>query len=46
MIKKYNLFLLKEAISMSNEDIVEILKSLESEDNKNAALINRLVKQK
>jgi len=43
MIKKYNMFLLNENISMSNEDIIEILKSLETEDNKNSALINRLV---
>lgn len=40
MITKYNLYL--ENIAMSNEDIVEILKSLETEDNRNAALINRL----
>lgn len=32
-----------ENISMSNYDIIEILKSLETEDNKNAALISRLV---
>ena len=43
MIKKYEMFLLNEGISMSNEDIIEILKSLETEDNKNSKLINRLV---
>ena len=42
MIIKYNLFL-AESITMSNEDVVDILKSLETEDNKNAALIKRLV---
>lgn len=46
MIKNYNLFLIKEGITMSNEDIIEILKSLETEDNKNAALINKLVNHK
>jgi len=37
------MFLLNENISMSNEDIIEILKSLETEDNKNSILIKRLV---
>jgi len=46
MIKDYNLFLLKEAISMSNQDIVEIIKSLETKDNKNFALIKKLVNHK
>ena len=43
MIKNYNLYLLNEGVTVSNEDIVDILKSLESKDNKNAALIKRLV---
>jgi len=42
MIIKYNLFL-AESITMSNEDVVDILKSLETEDNKNSVLINRLI---
>jgi hypothetical protein len=46
MIKDYNLFLLKEAITMSNEDIVEIIKSLETKNNKNAVLIKKLVNHK
>lgn len=40
---KYKIFLLNESITMSNEDIVEIIKSLETEDNKNEKLIKRLV---
>ena len=43
MIKNYNLFLINEGITISNDDIVDIIKSLESEDNKNSLLINRLV---
>ena len=43
MIKNYNLFLINEGITLENDDIIDIIKSLESEDNKNAALINRLV---
>lgn len=46
MIKNYNLFLINEGITMSNEDIVDILISLETEDNRNAALINKLVNHK
>lgn len=46
MIKNYNLFLINEGITISNEDIVEIIKSLETEDNKNASLINKLVNHK
>lgn len=43
MIKKYNLFLMNEGISMSNEDIVEIIKHLEDNESKNSALIKKLV---
>jgi len=43
MIKNYNIFLLNEGITLSIEDVIEILEKLESEDNKNQALINKLV---
>jgi len=43
MIKKYNLFLINEGITFSNDDIIDIIRSLESEDNKNSALIKKLV---
>lgn len=42
MIKSYNLFLL-ENVKLSNDDIIEIIKSLETGDNKNSKLINKLV---
>lgn len=42
MIKNYNLFLL-ENVKLSNDDIIEIIKSLETGDNKNSKLINKLV---
>jgi len=43
MIKKYNLFLINEGITLSNEDIIDVIRSLESKDNKNSELIKRLV---
>lgn len=43
VIKKYNLFLINEGITLSNEDIIDVIRSLESEDNKNSKLISRLV---
>lgn len=46
MIKNYNLFLLQEGITLSANDIIDILKSLESKDNKNEKLINRLINTK
>jgi len=43
MINNYKTFLLNEGISMSNEDIVEIIKHLEDNEQKNATLIKKLV---
>jgi hypothetical protein len=42
MIKNYNLFLLKENVKLSSDDIIDIVKSL-STDNKNSKLVSKLV---
>jgi len=42
MIKNYNLFLLKENVKLSSDDIIDIIKSL-STDDKNSKLVNKLV---
>jgi len=43
MIKNYNLFRINESITISNGDVIDIVKSLESEDSRNEKLINKLV---
>lgn len=43
MIKKYSTFIITEGVNLPNEDIVDILKNLEDQDNKNSKLINKLV---
>ena len=46
MIKNYNIFKLNEGITLSSKDIVDILKNLETSNNKNEELINRLINYK
>jgi len=43
MIRNYKLFLLKEGVNLSNNDVIDIIKALETEDNRNSKLINKLV---